>query len=188
MCSPSRLARQCPVSDPAPRCEDRRQGRPSSLGLGQLRVNRPLCVCGRGAARRRGAGRGGRARRQPQIFYTLPHHSPTKLSLTKRHTPYMYYLTADRGRRYSSRRRRPVGHARHPLPACRDCTLPRHLLGGFSLPGLSGRLPLGGVAARLPPPPAKEKLALSAGLSMRKEHVRSSSTTMIAPALSNSPQ
>ena len=46
----------------------------------------------------------------------------------------------------------------------------------------------GGVKGRALPPPPNSILALSAGLRMRKEHMRLSSTAMTAPALSNSPQ
>ena len=45
-------------------------------------------------------------------------------------------------------------------------------------PGDSGRAPpFGGVAARVLPVPPKEKFALSAGLRMRNEHVKSSAQT-----------
>jgi hypothetical protein len=46
----------------------------------------------------------------------------------------------------------------------------------------------GGVSGREPPMPKPANFCLSAGLRMRKEHMRLSSTDMIAPALSNSPQ
>jgi hypothetical protein len=52
------------------------------------------------------------------------------------------------------------------------CAVAAHFLRG----GVSGRLPISGI------------FDLSAGLRMRKEHMRLSSTDMTAPALSNSPQ
>jgi len=47
----------------------------------------------------------------------------------------------------------------------------------------------GGVSGREPPiPPKPANFCLSAGFRMRKEHMSDSSTDMMAPALSNSPQ
>jgi len=58
--------------------------------------------------------------------------------------------------------------------------------GGASLYVRRAHFFLGGVSGRAPLP--KPNLAFSAGLRMRKEHMRLSSMAITAPALSNSPQ
>ena len=63
------------------------------------------------------------------------------------------------------------------LHAARQCQRPR--------PCAFSHFLRGGVSGRLAP---KLNFCLSAGLRMRKEHMRLSSTAMTAPALSNSPQ
>jgi len=60
--------------------------------------------------------------------------------------------------------------------ACACTTRARILRAHFLRGGVSGRLP------------NNDTFCLSAGLRMRKEHMRLSSTAMTAPALSNSPQ
>ena len=65
----------------------------------------------------------------------------------------------------------------HPIPSVARRCCPR-------LTTLHTHFFLGGVSGRLPNP----NLAFSAGLRMRKEHMRLSSMVITAPALSNSPQ